>query len=375
MAGVCTGFSAAILLLAWAEVYGRMEPGRVFVYGALSLAFGALAYLFITQSSLITRQFATFCIPAASFLMCTMSYKYVGIENTAAGTQVPPSIALQPQTRYSFPWKPVLMMGVCGFSAAFVDVALFSQGTLPHILADLIVGVLLIGLVFISKQGVKPVVLVGLSLGCMVLGIASVALFGAQAAFAASLLTMLSYVIITFFTYALLANKSFRHGIPTLWLFGFAAAARIAFDHLGGFARMAFPHLNGLSSSQLDLAVMAVIGLVVIGVIALMWMSERSFNSSWAIERIDTGASAPARSEREIILLGCERRAEAAGLTERETEILGMLIEGQTYQQMCSNLLLSPNTIKTHTRHVYGKLGVHTREEAVALIKSSGEKP
>ena len=49
-----------------------------------------------------------------------------------------------------------------------------------------------------------------------------------------------------------------------------------------------------------------------------------------------------------------------------------MLVDGTTYQQICSSLLLSPNTVKTHARHVYGKLGVHTREEAVELAREKG---
>jgi DNA-binding CsgD family transcriptional regulator len=41
------------------------------------------------------------------------------------------------------------------------------------------------------------------------------------------------------------------------------------------------------------------------------------------------------------------------------------LVEGKTKQQMGKALFLSPHTIDTHLRHIYDKLHVHSRTEAV----------
>lgn len=50
-------------------------------------------------------------------------------------------------------------MGVCGFDAALVDIVLFNQETLPHILADLVAGAVLVGLLVVLRRRVRPVAL------------------------------------------------------------------------------------------------------------------------------------------------------------------------------------------------------------------------
>lgn len=53
-------------------------------------------------------------------------------------------------------------------------------------------------------------------------------------------------------------------------------------------------------------------------------------------------------------------------LTPRETELLGLLAEGRSYQTAAEALGVSINTVRNHVRSVYEKLQVHTRSEAVS---------
>jgi DNA-binding NarL/FixJ family response regulator len=55
------------------------------------------------------------------------------------------------------------------------------------------------------------------------------------------------------------------------------------------------------------------------------------------------------------------------GLTERESEILSLLSTGMTNRELGSSLYVSENTIKTHLRSLYAKLGVRSRAQAVSL--------
>ncbi|MEE8716891.1 MAG: LuxR C-terminal-related transcriptional regulator [Coriobacteriales bacterium] len=362
--GALMGASLAVLQLSWAEVYGRLEPSRVMVFGSLSLLAGTAVYALVAQSSAVVQAASLVGVPLASFAACAASRRFVGGEPAAR----------TPGVRYTFPWKPVLIMGTCGFTAAFVDVSLFSQGTLPHVLADAVVGGAVCLAVVVLRRSVRPVWLVGASLACMAAAVACVAVLGAASAFPASLLAMTAYAGMTLFTCALLADICRRRDIPSMWLFGFALAARVLTDHLGGFASMLFPGLPSLAGSPADLAIAAVAGMVMIGVVAMVWMSERSFSSDWAIRAIDASGRRRRPSEHEVLLAGCARAAADAGLTEREAEVLEMLMEGRTYQQMCSRLLLSANTVKTHTRHMYAKLGVHTRAEALELVRAAGRR-
>ena len=53
-------------------------------------------------------------------------------------------------------------------------------------------------------------------------------------------------------------------------------------------------------------------------------------------------------------------------LTAREREVLSLLAEGLGPIEIGSELAISPKTVATHVEHIYGKLGVHTRAQAVA---------
>lgn len=55
-------------------------------------------------------------------------------------------------------------------------------------------------------------------------------------------------------------------------------------------------------------------------------------------------------------------------LTQREKEILQYLAKGYQYKEIASKLFLSVETIRTYVRHIYDKLQVHTRTEALNKI-------
>ena len=52
-------------------------------------------------------------------------------------------------------------------------------------------------------------------------------------------------------------------------------------------------------------------------------------------------------------------------LTQREGEILKLMVEGLTKRQIAGQLILSYHTIDTHIKNIYAKLHVHTRTGAV----------
>jgi LuxR family maltose regulon positive regulatory protein len=59
-------------------------------------------------------------------------------------------------------------------------------------------------------------------------------------------------------------------------------------------------------------------------------------------------------------------------LSEREIEVLQLIAEGLTNPEIAARLILSLYTVKTHTRNIYGKLGVNNRTKAVAKAKALG---
>ena len=59
-------------------------------------------------------------------------------------------------------------------------------------------------------------------------------------------------------------------------------------------------------------------------------------------------------------------------LSERAIEVLQLTAEGLTNPEIAARLILSLYTVKTHTRNIYGKLGVNNRTQAVTKARTFG---
>jgi LuxR family maltose regulon positive regulatory protein len=57
-------------------------------------------------------------------------------------------------------------------------------------------------------------------------------------------------------------------------------------------------------------------------------------------------------------------------LSEREIEILRLIAAGLSNQKIAGQLILSLNTIKTHTGNIYAKLSVNSRAQAIAKARA-----
>lgn len=55
-------------------------------------------------------------------------------------------------------------------------------------------------------------------------------------------------------------------------------------------------------------------------------------------------------------------------LTEREEEVLDLLVAGRSVPYISEKLMVSANTVKTHVRHIYAKLDVHNRQELLDVF-------
>jgi DNA-binding CsgD family transcriptional regulator len=64
-----------------------------------------------------------------------------------------------------------------------------------------------------------------------------------------------------------------------------------------------------------------------------------------------------------------EKSLKTAGISKREYEVLTLISKGNTNQQIADKLLLSLNTVKTHSSNLYIKLGAKRRTQAVQRAK------
>lgn len=67
----------------------------------------------------------------------------------------------------------------------------------------------------------------------------------------------------------------------------------------------------------------------------------------------------------------CKMLASQFGLTAREVDVLLLVSEGRSYQRIADSLGISLGTVQGHVKCLYRKLGVHTKQEVIELVRNS----
>ncbi|RDB61223.1 hypothetical protein C1878_12095 [Gordonibacter sp. 28C] len=140
----------------------------------------------------------------------------------------------------------------------------------------------------------------------------------------------------------------------------------------------------GVCASSLSVVNPLVPDVVAVGfafaLVAYALVGLRRFSFEDAVTGAGDGAPAPvtavapdAEDGREgpaaFIERNCDALACEGGLTGRETEILKMLARGRSAPFIAQELVISPNTVKTHVKHIYAKLDAHSQQEIINLVE------
>ena len=95
---------------------------------------------------------------------------------------------------------------------------------------------------------------------------------------------------------------------------------------------------------------------------------------------VDAGADVPGRvladrapGDRGEVAGRIEALGERCGLTPREREVAAYVFRGYSAKRIAEIDCVSLNTVQTHTRNVYRKLGVHSRQDLIDLVEGSAE--
>ncbi len=88
----------------------------------------------------------------------------------------------------------------------------------------------------------------------------------------------------------------------------------------------------------------------------------------WAIRAAYAGRSTLSPEAAQVMVETANQPpAPGLDLTEREREVLTLMIEGLNNTQIAGRLTVSPSTVKSHVSSILSKLGVASRTEAVTL--------
>jgi predicted ATPase/DNA-binding CsgD family transcriptional regulator len=103
------------------------------------------------------------------------------------------------------------------------------------------------------------------------------------------------------------------------------------------------------------------------------WESGRALSLDQAIEQVQ-GFGLPAQKTASQTLSGHDAKDQTLliPLNEREIEVLHLIAEGLSNSEIADRLVIALSTVKWHINNLFGKLGVHSRTQAVAQAKELG---
>jgi DNA-binding CsgD family transcriptional regulator len=76
-----------------------------------------------------------------------------------------------------------------------------------------------------------------------------------------------------------------------------------------------------------------------------------------------------AKAERELARVAVQGPTD--GLTETERRVAALVTRGRTNREVAAAMFVTENTVQTHVRHIFQKLGVRSRTELAALLLAS----
>ena len=91
--------------------------------------------------------------------------------------------------------------------------------------------------------------------------------------------------------------------------------------------------------------------------------------SHGSLARTAGSLGADARGAEDLTAIRCARVRELYGLSSREAEVMELIVRGNTGPAIAEMLFISENTMRTHSKRIYAKMGVHKKQELVVLVE------
>ena len=354
-----TAIGGALLFCLWGQIYCRMAMTQAIIDGAFSCIVALLVSGVVAVMRPPFAVIATALLPLLSLVTAMLSLRVLPAEAAVDGSQ-----------RFPMPWKLLAIMAVgsviMGVSSLFMPNADY-MGSIHRIVATGVFGVVVLGLAWLhgSKLDARTLAIAALGLGLASLVLVPFA-SGALGTIV-SLLAKLAFVFFAFFVLLVVVGIVRRYEVPSLRLFALTRACT-ELPLWIGVVLTRYLKGTGVTDDLIVRIVVALVGIVLVLLCVLIWKSESSVTSDWGAQGVGILTNVHEPGPREVFMGKCDRVADRYGLTAREIELLALTLQGKTRSQIEQELYLSANTVKTHLRHAYGKLGVHSKAEAQEIF-------
>lgn len=336
------------------EIYAPLSSLRILLYLSAAYVLGGLLAFLSKGMAAEQLNVMLILLPLIAFGCIRSAYAGLAASERPRRT-IPP---------FSFPWKIIALIAVYSFAYGLRQAQLVGGAGRGSSLATMLaMAVVFLGVYFFADR----IVMARFYKAPMLFMICGLLLIPAQTLIgevASSYLISISYTLMHILILLLLYDMSNRAGIPIIVLAApfYASQVFAVFGQLTSEALTAAALPAAAQSTALTIAI-----AVLIAVVSIIALSEKELGSRWKQnpQRKALGAEG---TEAERLTDRCNELSQAARLSAREDEVMRLLARKKTMATISRDLFIAEGTVKAHVRHIYEKLGIHTRQELFDLL-------
>lgn len=351
---------AIIFLSSWGNVGGYIKASTIARYFGLSFTFGIFLFLIITvnKNSNLCWLLSIFLLAASLLTLLTINgelHHLFNINNKAANHE-------KPQTRIS---GLALSLNIA-FGIFWPYASITSRGNIPYILTIALLFLFVFTYVFHCVPKVRNNTINFLTRVCTI---------GVALGLIATLVVDGTWCVICFST------------IAAAWLIFWSALDSMLVQHAVNM-KLSIPNYMATikKKSNLGFAIGWLYGSAVFMLSPNSFITEILIAGCAIVICIVCLCILPALEHKEEItepsedinkLLDkkCVQVAKHFGLTERESEVLSLMVRGRNTRSIASKLFLSDNTVRSHIYNIYKKTDIHSQQNLIDYIEVSNLDP
>ena len=364
--GTLLGLGSSFLFCAWQRIFARVCPDCAVPLLGVSSAIGAAMLLPLSATGYLGHA-VDFSAGAGlvSLAICIVSSHQEGLLRADAdgtnGSFAGP-----------FPWKQVLCVGACAFIWQLVfalglkDVGALVNIQVPFVVCQVLVAVVLSAVWARIERLPDAEAAFTPSFAVLTTGFLLMPFLGTWFRICFTAVTLFVFCLMSILMQGACIAVAQHEGADSSAVLGRFAGVVYLFMALGYAAGGAVQ-----GSGELNVAHLLMLALVMtyaLGVVFFL-VRGRSRQQSEApatayLKRMELETPAVRDSAAAVL-------AQKAGLTERETEVLALVVKGRDLPSISQIMGLSKNTVRTHMRNLYRKLDVHSRQEIIDIIEGA----
>ena len=359
VAAIAAGVGIAWLYLQWAPFYARLD-----VRDAIACIFCAMAVGSVLKTPIDLMP----ALPAAVVLA---ALPFLSVVFARRAMRLQPPLKREPRLFYdqnptSIPWK--ILLGVAAYSLIIgviqgmpiqADPTPLALLAIVHHGAEAVVALAVLWWVFAKGGLLRFSSLWRAILLFTATGLFFLPVIDAQWVGWALVLISIAQTLVVMLFWTMLADVAHHSRTSPYVIFGSGWIA-YSLPFAVGVVCGQMAGLHGLGSSVLILLA------YLLTLAAVFALNEGNFSQRRIFADLDVPA--PEQSMFARIDEGCETLGREFGLTAREVEVLQLLCKGRSKSYIAESLFISENTVRSHSKHIYAKLDVHSKQEILDLM-------